>query len=65
VRYFGWLSPGNRHLLQRARHLLKAATGNLKSEALKLIDPRAALRCPHCGGPLTLLSPLAPRGRAP
>jgi len=65
VRYFGWLSPGNRHLLQRARHLLKAATGNLKSEALKLIDPLAALRCPHCGGPLTLLSPLAPRGRAP
>ena len=31
----------------------------------ELIDPLAALRCPHCGGPLTLLSPLAPRGRAP
>ena len=65
VRYFGLLSPCNRHLLQRARQLLKAATGNVKSEAVKLIDPLAALRCPHCGGPLTLLSPLAPRGRAP
>jgi len=65
VRYYGLLSPGNRHLLQRARHLLKAATGKVKSEALKLIDPRAALRCPHCGGPPTLLSPLAPRGRPP
>ena len=25
----------------------------------------ALLSCPHCGGPLTLLGPLAPRGRAP
>ena len=64
VRYFGLLSPANRHLLQSARHLLKAATGNLKSAPLKLIDPLAPLRCPHCGGPLTLLAPIA-RGRAP
>jgi hypothetical protein len=65
VRYFGLLSPSNRHLLQRARQLLGAPTGKLKSEDVKLIEPVAALRCPHCGGPLTLLSPLAPRGRAP
>ena len=65
VRYFGLLSPSNRQLLQRARQLLAAATGKLKSKDLKLIEPLAPLRCPHCGGPLTLLSPLAPRGRAP
>jgi hypothetical protein len=65
VRYFGLLSPRNRQLLQRARQLLAAATGKVKSEDLKLIEPLAALRCPHCGGSLTLLGPLAPRGRAP
>jgi hypothetical protein len=65
VRYYGLLSPKHRQLLQRARQLLAAATGKLMSKDLKLIEPGAPLRCPHCGGPLTLLSPLAPRGRAP
>jgi hypothetical protein len=65
VRYYGLLSPSNRQLLLRARQLLAAATGKVKSKDLKLIQPLAPLRCPHCGGPLTLLSPLAPRGRAP
>lgn len=65
VRYYGLLSPKHRQLLQRARLLLAAATGKLKSKHLKLIEPLAPLRCPHCGGPLSLLSPLAPRGRAP
>lgn len=65
VRYYGLLSPKHRQLLQRARQLLTAATGKLKSKDLKLSEPLAPLRCPHCGGPLTLLSPLAPRGRAP
>jgi Putative transposase/Transposase zinc-binding domain len=65
VRYYGLLSPSNRQLLQRASQLLAAATGKVKSKDLKLIEPVAPLRCPHCGGPLTLLSPLAPRGRAP
>jgi hypothetical protein len=65
VRYFGLLSPSNRHLLQKARQLLGAATAKVKSEDVKLTEPVVALRCPHCGGPLTLLSPLAPRGRPP
>ncbi len=65
VRYYGLLSPKHRQLLQRARQLLAAATDKVKSKDLKLIEPLAPLRCPHCGGPLTLLSPLAPRGRAP
>ena len=51
VRYFGLLSPGNRHLLQKARDLLGAAIRKLKSQALKPTQPAAALPCPHCGGP--------------
>jgi hypothetical protein len=65
VRYFGLLSPCNRHLLQNARHLLSPTTSKLNREAVKTTAPLALLTCPHCGGPLTLLSPLAPRGRAP
>jgi len=65
VRYFGLLSPGNRHLLQKARELRGAAIGKLKSQDLKPTEPVAALRCPHCGGPLTLTGLLTPRGRAP
>ena len=65
VRYYGLLSPANRQLLQKARQLLSATTSKLKREAVKTTEPLALLSCPHCGGPLTLLSPLAPRGRAP
>jgi len=65
VRYYGLLSPAHRQLLQKARQLLSATTSKLKSAAVKTTEPLAVLRCPHCGGPLTRLSPLAPRGRAP
>ncbi|MGH9883419.1 MAG: IS91 family transposase [Pyrinomonadaceae bacterium] len=65
VRYYGLLSPARRHLLQKARQLLSAITSKLISEALTTIEPLALLSCPHCGGPLSLLGPLAPRGRAP
>ncbi|MCA1601199.1 MAG: IS91 family transposase [Acidobacteria bacterium] len=65
VRYCGLLSPSNRQLLQKARQLLTAATGKLKSENLKPTEPVAALRCSHCGGLLTLLGLLAPRDRPP
>ena len=65
VRYYGLLSPAYRRLLQQARQLLSTTTGKLKSEALKTTASPARLSCPHCGGPLILLSPLAPRGRAP
>ena len=62
VRYFGLLSPAHRQLLQKARALL--ATCRLKPQAVKTTQPCARLTCPHCGGPLTLLAPIA-RGRAP
>ena len=65
VRYYGLLSPAQRQLLLKARHLLSATTSKLKPEVVKTTEPRALLSCPHCGGPLTLFSPLAPRARAP
>jgi hypothetical protein len=65
VRYYGLLSPAHRQLLLKARPLLSATTTKLKLQAVKTTQPLALLSCPHCGGPLTLLSPLAPRGRAP
>ncbi len=65
VRYYGLLSPAHRQLLEKARQLLTATTSKLKSETVKTTEPGALLSCPHCGGPLTLLGPLAPRGRAP
>src|SRR6266571_483320 len=55
VRYFGLLSPSNRHLLQKARQLLSATTSKLNREKVKTSEPLALLSCPHCGGPLTLL----------
>lgn len=65
VRYYGLLSPAHRQLLQKARQLLSATTCKIKREDVKTTEPPALLSCPHCGGPLTLLSPLTPRGRAP
>jgi hypothetical protein len=65
VRYYGLLSPAQRQLLQKARQLLTATTGGPKSEEVKTTEPRALLSCPHCRAPLTLLGPLAPRGRPP
>ena len=65
VRYYGLLSPAHRQLLHQARQLLSVTTSKLKPEVVKTSNSLALLSCPHCGGPLTLLSPLAPRGRAP
>jgi ribosomal protein L37AE/L43A len=64
VRYYGLLSPAHRQLLQKARHLLSATISKLKSHDVKTTESLARLSCPHCGGPLTLLAPIA-RGRAP
>lgn len=72
VRYYGLLSPSYRPRLQLARQLLSATTAkplSATTAALKTTDPAAQtprqLSCPLCRGPLTLLAPLAPRGRAP
>jgi hypothetical protein len=63
VRYYGLLSPAQRRRLLNARQLLSAT--KLKSALLKPLQPLALLACPQCRAPLTLLGPLAPRGRAP
>ena len=65
VRYYGLLSPAHRQLLQKARQLLSATCSKLKRPVVQITAPLALLTCPHCGGPLTLRSLLAPRGRAP
>src|SRR5258705_7352616 len=65
VRYYGLLSPAQRQRLRQARQLLSTSTSKLKSAVLKPLQPLALLTCPQCRAPLTLLGPLAPRGRAP
>ncbi len=65
VRYYGLLSPAHRQRLQQARQLLSVTTCKPKSEVVKTIEPLPPLSCPLCRGPLTLIGPLAPRGRPP
>jgi hypothetical protein len=65
VRYYGLLSPAQRHLLQKARLLLSATFKKLKTALVQITEPLPLLTCPHCRRPLTLLSLLAPRGRPP
>jgi hypothetical protein len=70
VRYYGFLSPGNRHLLTRVRVLLGACTFETtipgQHPALKEpIKARDAPRCPQCGSLLTLVETLRPQRRRP
>jgi hypothetical protein len=72
VRYYGLLSPSKRPLLLQARQLFSPTNRNpmgtdaaVLPATLKTPEPRLPLSCPLCRGPLTLLGPLAPRGRAP
>jgi Putative transposase/Transposase zinc-binding domain len=65
VRYYGLLSPAQRQLLQKARQLLSATSNKLNCQVVISTHPLALLSCPRCGRPLSLLGPLAPRGRAP
>ena len=68
VRYYGLLSPAQRHLLQKARQLLPATSSKPTSTPAadrETTAPPSLLSCPQCRGPLTLLGTLAPRGRAP
>jgi hypothetical protein len=68
VRYYGLLSPAQRPLLQKARQLLPVSFSKPVSPptaTLKTTAPPPLLTCPQCRGPLTLVGPLAPRGRAP
>lgn len=67
VRYYGLLSPSNRHLLRKVRQLL-GATVTERAPALRQQDDRQESepqRCPECGSELTLVRRLGHPGRAP
>lgn len=65
VRYYGLLSPKNRHLLNTARKLL--GFGPYQKPQPKSSDPDKPHRnCPHCGGQLLLIEIIHHRrSRAP
>jgi hypothetical protein len=66
VRYYGLLSPSNRHLLAQARKLLSPSPLLDGPKKIAPAPPSAALHCPNCGGLLLLTQTLKPyRGRPP
>jgi len=67
VRYYGLLSPGNRHWLNQARELLSASALDNKTtgQASGVKEPSAAQRCPKCGSSLRLVQRLRPNSREP
>ena len=67
VRYYGFLAPTNRHLLDSIRGLLGAPAVGRKpvgkdSDAKELGE---GLRCPKCGTILIFVQTLEPRSRLP
>lgn len=64
VRYYGLLSPGNRHLLDRARQRVRRDHRDWKQSGLARVHPQP-MRCPNCGSELTLVRAFKPKGRAP
>ena len=67
VRYYGLLSPSNRHLLNKARELLGASVSE-RGPAVPDQDGQQdgeARRCPECGDELILVRRLGGKGRAP
>jgi len=66
VRYYGLLSPGNRHLLKRVREALgRKASGSVAGSENPSTNQRELLRCPSCGNEMTPIATLGARGREP
>ncbi len=67
VRYYGLLSPSNRHLLKRARQWLggSAVEPKTSGQGGAVKAPTTAPRCPRCGSTLILVQTLRPTGRLP
>jgi putative transposase/transposase-like zinc-binding protein len=66
VRYYGLLSPGNRHLLKRVREALGGKeSGSVASSENGATNQRELLRCPSCGSEMKLIGKLNARGREP
>jgi hypothetical protein len=67
VRYYGFFSHGNRHLLHRIRRLL-GNTNTAKpttSQQAHLTPQDRALRCPKCGQAIRLVETLQPKRHRP
>ena len=67
VRYYGLLSPANRHVLNRTRPWRAASAIATKTTGKHpcVKQPIDAPRCPHCGSILILVQPLRPNTRSP
>jgi hypothetical protein len=66
VRYYGLLSPGNRHLLDKARHLLMTRRKQLDSMQSQNGDAGPEpMRCPICGSQMSLATTFKAKGRSP
>jgi hypothetical protein len=67
VRYYGLLSPSNRHLLDRARQLLEATdiARGCASQDQDVQSEGEARRCPECGAELMRVRRLDRRNREP
>lgn len=67
VRYYGFLAPTNRHLLDSIRGLLGAPAVERKPAGTDsdAKEPGEGLRCPKCGAILIFVQTLEPRSRLP
>ncbi|MEK6325656.1 MAG: IS91 family transposase [Acidobacteriota bacterium] len=66
VRYYGLLAAGNRHLLKKARELLRARASETAARSEHGDGAqRELLRCPNCGSEMMLIGTLSARGREP
>jgi hypothetical protein len=66
VRYYGFMAPGNRHLLRRVRQLLGVGPSEAKKESPSDFKEQADLpRCPKCGSIVVLVEMIKPRSRLP
>jgi hypothetical protein len=66
VRYYGLLSPGNRHLLDKAKHLLMTRSKQLDSKQSQNGDAGPEpMRCPICGSQMSLATTFKAKDRSP
>jgi len=65
VRYYGFFSPGNRHMLCQVRQLLHVAT--ITTTAPDSLPPpsHSSALCPSCGREMQLVQTIRPRSRCP
>ena len=67
VRYYGLMSPSNRHLLEEARQQLSASRKGAERKEFELIvkDREASPLCPRCGKEMRVIESIAARSREP